>query len=356
MDATPFDDSMEVGSESHGPTRNTDDIEIDIDIFQDRITEDDNDVVVEDASVTASDQPAAAVGPPEPANDADMFDEEDPEGDINDAGYVQYHGDYYQYGDDSYNQNTYETEMEEDYEEDIDAPIPGTDAEDTTAPTTEGIYHGNNKPHQSEDNSGVGYIEDERSFEAPPAGPNQLHEPAESGQDSLTLQETEIANEDVSPETTDHDEKGEFQHVTPPADSHDQAELESYPQDPENVETELRQGTEYHPEQEELGDNVQVTYQGQDDTSELSPLHPVKVLYQENEISLFPPREGDSSETFFLNDEEVAHKDVGELFKACRLVLGEHLGEDEELVIDIPCLNLHISEVRLGILFSSKPR
>ena len=115
MEVTPFYDNMEVGSESHGPTRNTDDIEIDIDIFQDRITED-NDVVVEDASITASDQPAVAEGPSEPANDADMLDGEDLERGAHGAGYVQYQRDYYQYGDDSYdNQNTYGTQMEDDY-------------------------------------------------------------------------------------------------------------------------------------------------------------------------------------------------------------------------------------------------
>lgn len=101
------------------------------------------------------------------------------------------------------------------------------------------------------------------------------------------------------------------------------------------------------------------TRQGPEQLSEHEPdttgqvaLHPVKVYYQDNEISLFPPHEGDSSETFFLEDESLAYEPLGKLFESCREVLYEHVGENETLVLDIESLNLQLMEVSVSHMYS----
>lgn len=74
-------------------------------------------------------------------------------------------------------------------------------------------------------------------------------------------------------------------------------------------------------------------------------LHAVKVLYQDSEISLFPPLEGDSAETFFLHDEDMAYETCDKLFGALRDVLLDNIAEHEVLVIDIQSLGIQLTEV-----------
>lgn len=80
------------------------------------------------------------------------------------------------------------------------------------------------------------------------------------------------------------------------------------------------------------------------DTNDNETLHPVKVLYQDNVISLFPPLEGDSAETFFLHDEDVAYDSIGKLFNSLREVLLDNIAEDEVLIIDIDALGIQLTE------------
>lgn len=77
----------------------------------------------------------------------------------------------------------------------------------------------------------------------------------------------------------------------------------------------------------------------------MAPLHTVKVNYQDTEICLFPPNEDDDSETFFLADVDLAHQSLDKLLSACHDVLAGSI-DDDELVLDIPSLGLHISQVR----------
>ena len=76
-------------------------------------------------------------------------------------------------------------------------------------------------------------------------------------------------------------------------------------------------------------------------------VHPVIVLYQDNEISLFPPIDPDDehTNTYFLQNEQVAGDSIKALFGALRSILGESISEQEELMLDINDLDLHISEV-----------
>ncbi|KAJ5901679.1 hypothetical protein N7495_002207 [Penicillium taxi] len=79
-------------------------------------------------------------------------------------------------------------------------------------------------------------------------------------------------------------------------------------------------------------------------THDNESLHPVKVSYQDSEISLFPPLEGDSAETFFLHDEDLAYSSVGILFESLRTVLMGSIAESDILVIDVDALGVQITE------------
>lgn len=76
-------------------------------------------------------------------------------------------------------------------------------------------------------------------------------------------------------------------------------------------------------------------------------VHPVIVVYQENKISLFPPKDQDDERdsTYFLEEEQLASDTIRNLLGACRSVLGESISGQDELAIDIGDLGLHISEV-----------
>jgi hypothetical protein len=74
-------------------------------------------------------------------------------------------------------------------------------------------------------------------------------------------------------------------------------------------------------------------------------LHTVKIHYLETEMCLFPPTEDDDSEMFFLQDVSLAHESLVKMLRACRDVLANTIGEDDELVLDVASLGLHISEV-----------
>jgi hypothetical protein len=83
----------------------------------------------------------------------------------------------------------------------------------------------------------------------------------------------------------------------------------------------------------------------------VTPLHTVKVNYQDTEICLFPPNEDDDSETFFLAELDLAHQSLDKLLAACHDVLAGTIGDDDELVLDIPSLGLHISQVCRVIIY-----
>lgn len=73
-------------------------------------------------------------------------------------------------------------------------------------------------------------------------------------------------------------------------------------------------------------------------------LHPVTLRYQDQDMSLFPPLEEDDSATYFLGDPSLAFEPFDKILSACRDLLGESIGHDDEMVIDVPSLGLHICE------------
>ncbi|KAL8738792.1 MAG: hypothetical protein Q9181_000470 [Wetmoreana brouardii] len=83
-----------------------------------------------------------------------------------------------------------------------------------------------------------------------------------------------------------------------------------------------------------------------DAIQESTYMHPVVVLYQENEMYLFPPTQAgqDHNQTFFLSDENLAGGPIGNLFNECRNVLGDSISDQEELEISFEDLGLWIRE------------
>lgn len=73
-------------------------------------------------------------------------------------------------------------------------------------------------------------------------------------------------------------------------------------------------------------------------------LHPVTLVYLDDEMSLFPPTISDGSSLYFLSDTSLAFEPLDKLLAACREVLVGTLDHHDELVLDIPGLGLHICE------------
>ncbi|KAL2038578.1 hypothetical protein N7G274_008626 [Stereocaulon virgatum] len=75
-------------------------------------------------------------------------------------------------------------------------------------------------------------------------------------------------------------------------------------------------------------------------------VHPVVIVYQDTEISLFPPIDQDEqhSTTYLLQDEQVAGESIKKLLGACRSILGDSITDHDELSISIDDLGLDVSE------------
>ena len=96
--------------------------------------------------------------------------------------------------------------------------------------------------------------------------------------------------------------------------------------------------------------NVETVAHYRDDhdlSSKTWHLHPITILFQGTEMSLFTPAdsEKESSGTFLLEDVKLANKPVATLFQACRSLLGESIEDYCELEMHLYDLQLTLSEV-----------
>ncbi|KAL9031878.1 MAG: hypothetical protein Q9196_000133 [Gyalolechia fulgens] len=75
-------------------------------------------------------------------------------------------------------------------------------------------------------------------------------------------------------------------------------------------------------------------------------VHPVVVLYEENEMFLFPPaaEEQDDDQTYFLTNEALAAEPIQILLRECRNVLEGNISDQHELEINVDALGLRICE------------
>ncbi|KAL8953095.1 MAG: hypothetical protein Q9222_001033 [Ikaeria aurantiellina] len=81
-------------------------------------------------------------------------------------------------------------------------------------------------------------------------------------------------------------------------------------------------------------------------SSENLYVHPIVVAYQGSEMFLFPPAEEDQdhSQTYLLSDEALAAEVIHTIFKECRDVLEDSIGDEDELVFNVDDLGLRVCE------------
>ena len=99
-----------------------------------------------------------------------------------------------------------------------------------------------------------------------------------------------------------------------------------------------------HPEYEVVKDHPEEPTKSTDPDNPSSLVHPVTIVYLEDEMSLFPPLLADASSVYFLSDSSLAAGPLDHLLAACREILDGTLDHHDELVLDVPALGLHICE------------
>ena len=365
MEVPAADDTMEMASPLPG---HADDFDIDLDIMEDQASNADKDMMGAD---DYSDESIEIDYTRDGANDADMMDDvaeptmvdaDDQYPQANDNVEMQYSAD-----------ETYEAEMlEDDYAEDIDVPMPKSDEQGPTAaqddidqkpeleiepPQTNDVVQ-----EESEKPALETHVEPMKEHVTEPAETQQMEQKQHDRPGSEHVQDAgaqpDKSESDKIPETS-QTEQTEVQSTQPdinkdgPTDYTDSKQPEEGAGEVTEAQTAIDQPKEQEVEPTEIQDTeksreTKEKEQGAD-SNEPVALHPVKVYYQDNEVSLFPPREGDSSETFFLEDESLAYENFGKLFESFREVLQEHIGENDVLVVDIDALNIQLTEVRGSI-------
>ncbi|EAW22265.1 uncharacterized protein NFIA_009450 [Aspergillus fischeri NRRL 181] len=360
MEVPGLEDTMEMASPYQG---HVDDFDIDLDVMEDQASNADKDMTAaDDYPDTLQDEDINQDGP----RDADMMDDvaEPTMVDADDQYQEASHNVEMQYGI----EESHEEEMlEDEYVDDADAAAPEYQevqvCDNTDKPGTEeagsaenpvaGDYaqepavgaHPETKPehHDETGHDSQGALDQHNdNADQPP----DTHQPEIAGGDIInSTNETDQVDSALNP--LDSAKTGPDPDRPEAADDYNEGSDEHASQISQPVEEHGAAGDEGTEEQAAQDLNLQGPEQGSEhepDTTGQVTLHPVKVYYQDNEISLFPPHEGDSSETFFLEDESLAYEPLGKLFESCREVLYEHVGENEILVLDIESLNLQLME------------
>ncbi|GAQ35848.1 uncharacterized protein AtWU_03969 [Aspergillus tubingensis] len=398
MEISVADDKMEMASPYQG---HVDDFDIDIDIMEDQASVTDKDMMVADEYFEYDHEGAPDEDMVDDVAEPTMVDADEP-----------YTGADYTVEMQDENERIYEAEMlEDDYEEDNDTPI--AEEMPTSSEAQNQAVEGAQVPEQSavmpvdKNNAEQEPQEEPRTEQQSHADahndhPQDVEQPIDQPEEHVpqqpeidTAESTEIKKpldgtntvEPQSHHVAEQDDREETANnadqprvlesgpsdVEPPADAYKdpaeklegtvEEEHEGQGQEGEGeegkVEAEAQGGEEGHNEEEtKVTETQDRSAEAQDvdhlvereaPATERTPLYPVKVYYQDNEISLFPPREGDSSETFFLEDESLAFGSFGKLLGSCREVLREHIGDSEVLVVDVEALNIQLTEDSLHI-------
>ena len=343
----PAGEDLEMASPYHGQA---DDFDIDIDLMEDHASNMDSDMMGADDFPNNS-QPSLFQN--DATDDADMVDEPS-EGSMVD---VENLVDEDQDIDVQYDDVTYEAEMLEDEEPvhaPAPAPVPAINIEPTNTTTEpqiaepinlvpETVTEVNKEPQAVEippvlstfenNEPDVSSIEKPSLVESTPAEPSKIEqtEADQSAPAGADQSQTPVGGEQTNDINTNDENAADEPEASEPPVEETQASVQN---DTENT------------EQQEMSAAHDADHQ---DTHE-EPLHPIKVLYQDNEISLFPPVEGNLAETFFVHDEDVTYEPLEKLFSSLREVLEESLFEHDVLVIDIESVGLQIAEVSLVLI------
>ncbi|KAL2853401.1 hypothetical protein BJY01DRAFT_75125 [Aspergillus pseudoustus] len=356
MEVPVVDDSMEMASPYHGPTE---DFEIDIDVMEDQASNPDRDMTAADEYIGNSH--GGSYGH-EHSPDEDMVDDAaepsmidaDDFRETNQNLEMQYEGG-----------RTFEAEMlEDEYDEDIDAPVPEHEQGVPASVELSDTQNLTEKPslNDKKSDSANGPVEPSsietqaENLDGAQSGSQEYLEQAvdnsEEQQQNEESKATDLIHE-YTEEVAAHHVEGEQADLGTAHDGSHQENPETS-QKAENegshlglTQTSFDQAQEAQVHSQEVPkvfDQPDKEVQQGHESAGHPPLHSVKVYYQDNEISLFPPREGDSTETFFLEDEGLAYESFGKLFEACREVLQDHINQSEVLVVDIDPLSIQITE------------
>lgn len=163
-----------------------------------------------------------------------------------------------------------------------------------------------------------------------------------SSQDERT---TDSADNVETPKAT-NDQGSAYESVSQPIESRDLSKEEEHivTQPSEDRFQQVVPAVPHAGSSEALGDDNHAEDNGESD-SPYANLHPVKVFYEDSELSLFPPSSNDASETYLLQDELLASQTLDKLLGACRGILAGDIDETDELVLDVDALDLHYYEV-----------
>ncbi|KGO38751.1 Uncharacterized protein family UPF0646 [Penicillium expansum] len=354
MEVPATGDSMEMASPYQGPA---DDFDIDIDLMEDHVSNMDSDMMGAD-EFTSTSQPNELNN--DAIYDADMADEPS-EGSMIDAdNYADEDNDI----DVQFEEEPYEEEMiETDEAEAVNIPAPvihlepagsngdatSTIKEDATVTTAEPLEAATQGPSGSVEFAPV-------QDEAQASGVEGLDMQAQLntvGDDGLAEEPSETV---ISPETGGHTENSELSEEANKISQSAVSETEVTQVPNEDPETsQIKHSAEDSHDDDDAHLEAQPVSEGnhsvvgedaslQQVTYIDEPLHPVKILYQDCEIALFPPLEGDLADTFFIEDEALAYENIGQIFKALREVLQKTMAGNEVLVIDIDTLGIQMTE------------
>ncbi|KAJ5816101.1 hypothetical protein N7447_008334 [Penicillium robsamsonii] len=354
MEIPATGDSMEMASPYQGQA---DDFDIDIDLMEDNVSNMDSDMMGADEFTTTSQHNELNN---DAIYDADMADEPS-EGSMIDAdNYADEDNDI----DVQFEEEPYEQEMiEPDQTEDVSiaAPVihlePAGSNEDAASPIEEDatittVEHLEAVPQGSSGSVELAPVQDEVQAAGVEA-PETQAEPNTAAADDLVEEPSENV---ISPETSDHHVKAdigeEANKISQPSVS--ETEVPEVPN--EGLKTsEIKPSAEDSHADTAADPEAQPVPEGNHKVSDVDeslqrvtyidePLHPVKILYQDCEIALFPPLEGDLADTFFIEDEGLAYDNIGQIFKALRQVLQRTMTGNEVLVIDIDTLGIQMTE------------
>lgn len=324
-----------------------DDFEIDIDIMEDQSANVDNDFDLQDAT------PDGASG--EFSHDADMM-EDIPEMTVTDTS--TYNND----GNMQYTDNTFFTTQEPLESEMVDEEYEVATETAPAAFETFAAQQGEINPDEAAELVNDQQVKEEETKDEE----QQIVE--EAVEEVQTIVE-EVVNQETTQEGPD-EPKVDVPHIVakPQVESATEHRPENPAEDIETVEeinehtTVIEPGAENETvaEADDLetgglhdlpprGETEQAVETEHNSTEHTLYIHPVKVIYQESEISMFPPRHGNTSETYFLADEGLAHENIDRLFKECRAILGDHASSEDSLVFHIDSLGIELSEVSQNI-------
>lgn len=365
MDVTRLDDKMDLAS---SPVQQPDDFDLDLDSVRDpSVIESLHDDMVDYPAETVNTNNDAMQDLDETLLDDDMLDEpsaeipsEHPDVDYNmDASLDEAHVDededilYEDEEDDAANTTQEKSEIvdlmadeePQDYQE-VDAEVilaeieeqPEQQGRNTNEPENFLANKGNEASEDVSRESEIIQTSNLEIAEVPLVAPGGVEEDDDVDEDD------EEERQDTLPPNHETAEISEQFHLVETGDQPSQSTDASQLEENANVSAEANTLVP-EPATGVPDDHKQVKAEGGDEYKDTAQaVHPVTLVYLEEEMSLFPPMLGDESSVYFLPDSTLADEPLDKLLAACREILAGTLDHHDELVLDIPSLGLHICE------------